>query len=80
MPGITSYRRAGRLADVLGLIQALAYDIDTSRTEGGVHDELQTNPTNGGTWLELAAEHPEFFRVRAHLPTLPLWLCEVRGC
>jgi len=65
MRGITSYRQAGRLADVLALIQVLAYDRDTSRSESGLDDELQRKPAVGGTWMILAAQHPEFFRVRA---------------
>jgi hypothetical protein len=65
MNGITSYLQAGRLADVLALIQVLAYDRDTSRTEEGLDDELQRKPAVGGSWMNLAVQHPEFFRVRA---------------
>jgi len=61
---ISSYLAEGRLADVLALIQVLAYDRDTSRSEDGLRDELQRTPLSSPTWIELASQHPEFFRVR----------------
>lgn len=64
-PATSSYLQAGRLADVLALIQVLAYDRDTSRSEDGIKDELQRLPTTAASWLSLAAEHAEFFRVRS---------------
>jgi hypothetical protein len=64
MDAITSYLQPGRLADVLALIQVLAYDRDTYRTEDGLDDELQRKPSVGDTWMALAKQHPEFFRVR----------------
>jgi hypothetical protein len=64
MDAITSYLQPGRLADVLALIQVLAYDRDSYRSEDGLYDELQRNPTVGGAWMALAKQHPEFFRVR----------------
>jgi len=64
MNGVTNYLKDGRLADVLALIQVLAFDRDTSRTEDGLNGELQRNPTVG-KWVEVAKDHPEFFRVRA---------------
>ncbi|BBJ24730.1 hypothetical protein [Candidatus Nitrotoga sp. AM1P] len=42
MDAITSYLQPGRLADVLALIQVLAYDQDTYRSEEGLNDELQS--------------------------------------
>lgn len=65
MDGINCYLQPGRLADVLALIQVLAYDRDTSRTEVGLEEELQRKPAIGKTWIALATQHPEFFRVRA---------------
>ena len=61
---IASYLQDGRLADVLALIQVLAYDRSAYRTESGLDEELQRKPRTGGTWMGLAREHPEFFRVR----------------
>jgi hypothetical protein len=64
MDAITSYLQLGRLADVLALIQVLAYDRDAYRSEDGLDDELQRKPSAGESWMALAKEHPEFFRVR----------------
>ena len=64
MKSIASYMRDGRLADVLALIQVLAYDRSAYRTEDGLFEELQRQPQTGGTWVDLAREHPEFFRIR----------------
>src|SRR5689334_21322171 len=61
---IASYLKQGRLADVMALIQVLAYDRSAYRTESGLDEELQRKPQTGGTWMDLAREHPEFFRVR----------------
>lgn len=57
------YSKESRLQDVLGLIQVLAYSPKTRRTEDGLNEELKRSPS-GETWMELAKEHPEFFRVR----------------
>jgi len=64
MDAITSYLQPGRLADVLALIQVLAYDRNAYRSEDGLDDELQRKPSVGESWMDLAKEHPEFFRVR----------------
>lgn len=63
-PAIASYLQAGRLADVLALIQVLAYDRHSYRSESGVTAEMQRGPAEGDSWLAVAREHPEFFRVR----------------
>jgi hypothetical protein len=60
----TPYLHPGRLSDVLALIQVLAFDPDTYRSEEGLLDELQRGPAHGHSWMEVAREHPEFFRVR----------------
>ncbi len=57
------YTKPGRLADVLALIQALALDEATHRSETGVTSELQAPPRSATKWFMLAEEHPEFFRV-----------------
>jgi hypothetical protein len=62
----SSYLKPGRLGEVLALIQVLAYDKDTSRSEEGIGDELQRIPSSADTWMELAEFHPELFRVRAN--------------
>lgn len=59
-----TYLSEGRLADVLSLIQVLAYDKDTSRSEAGLMEEFQRTPCSASSWIELATKHPEFFRVR----------------
>jgi hypothetical protein len=61
---IASYLLDGRLADVLALIQVLAYDRSAYRTEDGLYEELQRKPQTGGSWVDLARQHPEFFRIR----------------
>jgi len=59
-----SYLKSGRLQDVLSLLQVLAIDSAAHRSEGGLMTELQRAPISGTTWVEVAREHPEFFRVR----------------
>lgn len=54
-----------RLADVMALIQVLALDPNTHRSEDGLKSELQGPPKSSASWRQLAIEHPEFFRVRA---------------
>lgn len=58
-----AYLQEGRLADVLALIQVLAYDRDSYRSEDGLQRELQRLPATRNTWMDLASQHPEFFRV-----------------
>jgi len=64
---IGSYCKQGRLADVLTLIQVLAYCPTSRRTEEGLHLTLASVPQTATSWLLLAAEHPEFFRVRSNV-------------
>lgn len=59
----TLYTKAGRLSEVLALIQVLALDEHAHRSLGGMERELQGKPISSGSWAELASEHPEFFRV-----------------
>lgn len=55
-----------RLPEVIGLIQVLAFDLNTSRAESGLADDLgKEKPMSGGSWLEVASKHPEFFRLRS---------------
>lgn len=57
------YTKQGRLPDVLALIQVLALDKFTHRSESGLVEELQGTPNSADSWLSLGSEHPEFFRV-----------------
>jgi hypothetical protein len=57
------YTKPGRLSDVLALIQVLAIDEHSHRSEPGIKRELQGNPSSSDSWITLAKEHPEFFRV-----------------
>ena len=57
------YLKSGRLADVLTLIQILAYDESARRTSKGVSDQLQRGPISVDSWTSLGKEHAEFFRV-----------------
>jgi len=59
----SNYLHKDRLADVLALVQVLALDEDAHRSEQGLHTELQASPRSAETWTNLAADHPEFFRV-----------------
>lgn len=60
----SSYVAAGRLADVLALIQALAFDRYSHRSESGLQSELQGTPRSGDSWTQIASAHPELFRVK----------------
>jgi len=55
--------KEGRLEDVLALIQVLALDEDSHRSEHGLQSELPERPRSADSWLQLAEEHQEFFRV-----------------
>lgn len=57
------YTQRGRLADVLALIQLLAVDPHTHRSESAVIETELGLPSSGRGWIALAKEHPEFFRV-----------------
>lgn len=57
------YTKPGRLADVLALIQVLAFDPHTHRSESGVIDKQLGPPSSADGWIALAREHPEMFRV-----------------
>ncbi len=57
------YLKENRLQEVIGLIQVLAYDKNTSRSEVGLQDDLGYNPISAKSWLEVVSMHPEFFRI-----------------
>lgn len=57
------YLKDGRLEDVLALLQVLALDEDSHRSEAGLASELGDSPDSADTWSEIAKEHREFFRV-----------------
>lgn len=58
-----TYLKKNRLSDVLALIQVLALDERSHRSESGLTKELQGKPKSANSWEEIASEHPEFFRV-----------------
>lgn len=58
------YLKNERLADVMALIQVLALDEKSHRSENGLVRELQGTPSSAQSWTQVASEHPEFFRVR----------------
>jgi hypothetical protein len=60
----SSYLADARLGEVIALIQVLAYDRNTSRSEAGLKDELKGKPDSATSWVDLAKSHPELFRVR----------------
>lgn len=57
------YLKDGRLEDVLALLQVLALDKKSHRSEKGLKKELPASPSSSESWLRLAKEHQEFFRV-----------------
>jgi len=57
------YLKEGRLEDVLALIQVLALDKNSHRSEDGLKSELPVIPSSSESWQQLAIEHQEFFRV-----------------
>lgn len=59
-----SYTQPGRLQDVMALLQVLGLDEQSHRSEDGLQSELQGKPRSGPLWVEVAQEHPEFFRVK----------------
>jgi hypothetical protein len=67
MPNFSSatrvYLKSGRLADVLTLIQILAYDESAKRTNSAIVVQLQRGPNSSDSWTSLGKEHAEFFRV-----------------
>jgi len=58
------YTKKNRLADVLALIQVLAMYKQAFRTEEGIKKEFQRDPVSAESWVKIAEEHREFFRVR----------------
>jgi hypothetical protein len=60
---LRKYLIPGRLPDVLALIQVLALDEHTHRSEDGLGSELQGSPESARSWVEIAQSHREFFRV-----------------
>jgi len=56
------YTIENRLADVIRLITVLAIDKHAFRTIGNLQDAIRGLPSSAKTWLEIAHQHPEFFR------------------
>lgn len=60
----TKYLIENRLADVIALLQVLAFDKHYARSANGLEIELQGKPESATSWEKVAKEHPEFFRVK----------------
>lgn len=61
---VRNYLKPNRLADVLALIQALAlHPTQTHRRDENLFQDLGGAPRSCSSWYEVAANHPEFFRV-----------------
>jgi hypothetical protein len=60
------YSQVGRLQDLMALIQILAFRGDSSHwTESRIKKEIRKEkPLSSESWVAIALEHPEFFRVR----------------
>ena len=58
-----AYLKSGRLADVMTLIQILAFAPWALRSSDGLNEDLRRGPLSAETWAELARLHPGFFRV-----------------
>ncbi|MDD5236302.1 MAG: hypothetical protein PHU91_01325 [Candidatus Omnitrophica bacterium] len=58
------YTKKNRLADVMALIQVLAMYKEAHRTEEAIRNEFQRSPLSAETWIKIAEEHREFFRLR----------------
>ncbi|WP_298307969.1 hypothetical protein [Flavobacterium sp.] len=56
------YLKPDRLADVIRLLVVLSVDKHSFRSEEGLTGIHRDNPKSANNWLELAQEHPEFFR------------------
>lgn len=52
----------GRLADVLALVQVLAFDEYAHRSPGKLEQELQGPPRSADNWADVARSHLELFR------------------
>ena len=62
-PSLSLYLKSGRLADVLALIQILAYHKFAKRSDEGLRSELRRGPLTAETWTDIGRGHPELFRV-----------------
>lgn len=64
-PQITGYLKGNRLQDLLALIQILALRGESSHwTEEEIRDAFKgVQPAGKMTWIDVARDHPEFFRV-----------------
>lgn len=75
----TRYQRPHRLEDVLVLIQALGA---TTNSTGQVSeaalsgDGVRLRPQSASSWVEVAGEHPEFFRVSGKAEDALMLVCQ----
>lgn len=57
------YLKAGRLEDILFLIQYLGLGESYKLERGSKADGVTTRSSSDGLWVTVARDHPEFFRV-----------------
>jgi hypothetical protein len=67
------YLRAGRLEDILFLIQYLGLGKSYSLELGSNPDGVAPRSSSDGLWVTVAREHPEFFRVTGK-DSVALWM------
>lgn len=57
-----NYLKKGRLQDVITLITILAVDENLFRNEDSLKTSIRGIPFSLKSWIDIALEHPEFFR------------------
>lgn len=68
------YLLPNRLSDLIRLLVVLSVDKHSFRTEQGLTGILRDTPRSSKKWLELAKEHPEFFRFNKDFTSICLLL------
>lgn len=68
------YLQPNRLSDVIRLIVVLAADKHSFRSEDGLTSILKDKPKSSASWIALAKEHPEFFRMNKDSSSIVLLL------
>ncbi|WP_146897756.1 hypothetical protein [Adhaeribacter aerolatus] len=57
------YLKPYRLSDVIRLIVALSIEKPSFRNHKALEESLRDTPKSADNWLQIASEHPEFFRL-----------------
>ena len=66
------YLLPNRLTDLIRLLVVLAVDKHSFRSEDGLSGILRDTPRSSTKWLDLAKEHPEFFRFNKEFTSICL--------